>query len=54
MRRFTERYARHGFDPKAMAPVYGLAECSLAVAFTPLRDAVRGQVLAVCGEPDLS
>lgn len=36
MRRFTERYARHGFDPKAMAPVYGLAECSLAVAFTPM------------------
>ncbi|MFL6199423.1 MAG: AMP-binding protein [Thermoanaerobaculia bacterium] len=36
MRRFTERYARHGFDPRAMAPVYGLAECSLAVAFTPV------------------
>ena len=36
MRRFTERYARYGFDPKAMAPVYGLAECSLALAFTPV------------------
>jgi 1-acyl-sn-glycerol-3-phosphate acyltransferase len=42
MRRFTERYARHGFDSKAMAPVYGLAECSLAVAFTPVG---RGPVL---------
>jgi len=36
MRRFTERYVRHGFDPNALAPVYGLAECSLAVAFTPV------------------
>jgi 1-acyl-sn-glycerol-3-phosphate acyltransferase len=36
MRRFTERFAPYGFDPRAMAPVYGLAECSLGVAFTPL------------------
>jgi 1-acyl-sn-glycerol-3-phosphate acyltransferase len=36
MRRFTERYAPYGFDPKAMAPVYGLAENSLGLAFTPL------------------
>jgi len=36
MRRFTERFAPHGFKPTAMAPVYGLAECSLALAFTPL------------------
>jgi 1-acyl-sn-glycerol-3-phosphate acyltransferase len=42
MRRFTERYKGYGFDPKAMAPVYGLAECSLAVAFTPVG---RGPVL---------
>ena len=42
MRRFTERYAPHGFDPRAMAPVYGLAENSLALAFTPLG---RGPVL---------
>ncbi|HEX5719098.1 MAG TPA: AMP-binding protein [Thermoanaerobaculia bacterium] len=42
MRRFTERYTRYGFNPKAMAPVYGLAECSLAVAFTPVG---RGPVL---------
>jgi 1-acyl-sn-glycerol-3-phosphate acyltransferase len=42
MRRFTERYTRYGFNPKAMAPVYGLAENSLALAFTPVG---RGPVL---------
>jgi 1-acyl-sn-glycerol-3-phosphate acyltransferase len=36
MRRFTERFAGCGFNPLSMAPVYGLAECSLALAFTPL------------------
>ncbi|MES1245568.1 MAG: AMP-binding protein [Acidobacteriota bacterium] len=42
MRRFTGRYVPYGFDPRAMAPVYGLAENSLALAFTPLG---RGPVL---------
>ncbi len=42
IRRFTERYARYGFNPKAMAPVYGLAENSLGLAFTPVG---RGPVL---------
>ncbi|HSK75574.1 MAG TPA: AMP-binding protein [Thermoanaerobaculia bacterium] len=37
MSRFIERYAPHGFSAGAMAPVYGLAESSLAVAFPPLR-----------------
>jgi 1-acyl-sn-glycerol-3-phosphate acyltransferase len=36
LRRFAQRYTRYGFDPRALAPVYGLAECSLALAFTPL------------------
>jgi 1-acyl-sn-glycerol-3-phosphate acyltransferase len=36
IRRFSERFAPHGFRAGAMAPVYGLAECSLAVAFPPL------------------
>ena len=36
MRRFSERFAAYGFNPKALAPVYGLAENSLALAFTPL------------------
>ncbi len=42
MRHFTERYAPYGFNPKALAPVYGLAESSLALAFTPVG---RGPVL---------
>ncbi|HLX06560.1 MAG TPA: AMP-binding protein [Thermoanaerobaculia bacterium] len=36
LRRFTGRFQRFGFRPEAMAPVYGLAECSLALAFPPL------------------
>jgi 1-acyl-sn-glycerol-3-phosphate acyltransferase len=36
MRRFTERFAPYGFRPGALAPVYGLAESSLALAFPPL------------------
>jgi fatty-acyl-CoA synthase len=33
--RFAERFARHGFDGRALMPVYGLSEASLAVTFTP-------------------
>ncbi len=33
--RFTERFARHGFRREAFAPVYGLAEASLALTFPP-------------------
>jgi acyl carrier protein len=36
MSRFIERYSGFGFNAGAMAPVYGLAENSLAVAFPPL------------------
>jgi 1-acyl-sn-glycerol-3-phosphate acyltransferase len=36
IRRFTGRFRRHGFRPEAMAPVFGLAECSLALAIPPL------------------
>jgi 1-acyl-sn-glycerol-3-phosphate acyltransferase len=36
LRRFTERFSRYGFPPGAMAPVYGLAECSVGLAFPPL------------------
>jgi 1-acyl-sn-glycerol-3-phosphate acyltransferase len=36
VRRFIERYSRYGFRAGAMAPVYGLAENSLALAFPPL------------------
>lgn len=34
MRRFSERFARWGFRPEAMTPVYGLAEAGLAVTFS--------------------
>ena len=34
--RFIERYAAYGYRPGAMLPVYGLAECSVGLAFPPL------------------
>ncbi|MGH8066905.1 MAG: 1-acyl-sn-glycerol-3-phosphate acyltransferase, partial [Candidatus Entotheonellia bacterium] len=33
--RFCERFAKYGFRPQAMTPVYGLAESSLGAAFPP-------------------
>ena len=33
---FAERFAPFGFEPRALAPVYGLAEATLGVAFTPV------------------
>ncbi|MDH3901545.1 MAG: AMP-binding protein, partial [Gammaproteobacteria bacterium] len=35
VRRFSERFARYGFRPEAMAPVYGLAEATVGLAFPP-------------------
>ena len=35
LRRFGERFAKFGFDARALMPVYGLSEASLAVTFTP-------------------
>ena len=35
--RFAERFAAHGYPATAMTPTYGLAECSLALAMTPLQ-----------------
>ncbi len=35
MEAFTKRFARYGFRPGAMAPVYGLAEATLGVSFPP-------------------
>ena len=32
MRRFAARFEPYGFDPAALAPVYGLAECSVGLA----------------------
>ncbi|MDP6602948.1 MAG: AMP-binding protein [Rhodospirillales bacterium] len=36
LERFSTRFAGHGFARTAMMPVYGLAECSVGVAFSPL------------------
>jgi acyl-CoA synthetase (AMP-forming)/AMP-acid ligase II len=33
--RFGERFARHGLRREAIAPVYGLAECAVGLAFPP-------------------
>ena len=33
---FCDRFAQYGFRAEAMAPVYGLAECALGLAFPPL------------------
>ncbi|HVN07837.1 MAG TPA: AMP-binding protein [Patescibacteria group bacterium] len=35
LERFAARFSRHGFDARALMPVYGLAENSVAVSFTP-------------------
>jgi 1-acyl-sn-glycerol-3-phosphate acyltransferase len=35
LQRFAERFARYGFRPEAMTPVYGLAENTLGLSFTP-------------------
>ncbi|MBI3938061.1 MAG: AMP-binding protein [Betaproteobacteria bacterium] len=36
MQRFAERFAPCRLNPEAIAPVYGLAECSVGLAFPPL------------------
>jgi len=36
LERFARRFSRCGFREAAMTPVYGLAECSVALAFPPL------------------
>src|SRR5262249_42047155 len=41
LRRFSERFSRFGFDQRALMPVYGLSEASLAVTFSPPRRGPR-------------
>ncbi|HEX4964856.1 MAG TPA: fatty acyl-AMP ligase [Thermoanaerobaculia bacterium] len=41
LRAFCERFARWGFRPEAMTPVYGLSEAALAVTFSDLGRAPR-------------
>ena len=39
--RFEERFRPYGFRPETMMPVYGLAECTVALAFAPLTEPPR-------------
>lgn len=48
--RFCARFSAYGFRRQAMYPVYGLAECSLGVAFPPLD---RGPVIDRVEREDL-
>lgn len=41
LRRFADAVAPSGFDPRAFLPCYGMAECSLAISFSPLDQGVR-------------
>jgi len=41
LERFASRFARYGFDPRAITPVYGLAESGVGLAFPPLRRGPR-------------
>jgi 1-acyl-sn-glycerol-3-phosphate acyltransferase len=36
LQRFSERFAPYGFRRESLFPVYGLAECSLGLAFPPI------------------
>ena len=51
LRKFTERFGRYGFPALAMAPVYGLAESSVGLAFPPLG---RGPVIDRVNRDQLS
>lgn len=46
MQQFARRFAGQGFDGRAFAPVYGLAEATLAVTFSPLGQGAR---VGACG-----
>jgi acyl carrier protein len=35
---FSQKFQKYGFNRNSMSPVYGLAECSVGVAFTPPGD----------------
>ncbi|OHC28511.1 MAG: acyl-phosphate glycerol 3-phosphate acyltransferase [Pseudomonadales bacterium RIFCSPLOWO2_02_FULL_63_210] len=61
LQRFAERFGRCGLQPGALAPVYGLAEATLGVAFPPVgraplidwvrREPFQAQGKAVRAEP---
>ena len=53
LERFARRFAPHGFDARAAAPVYGLAECALGLTFPPLGRGplINEKGLVSCGRP---
>ena len=55
LRRFTARFSKYGFSEQTLAPVYGLAEAAVGLAFPPpgrgpLIDRVRREPLLTLGE----
>jgi len=55
LRRFTERFAAYGLRREALAPVYGLAEAAVGLAFPPpergmLIDRIRRDTFTASGE----
>ncbi len=53
--RFTERFAKYGFRPEAMSPVYGMAENGLGLTFppperSPIVDRVQRHPMTARGE----
>jgi 1-acyl-sn-glycerol-3-phosphate acyltransferase len=57
IRRFAEKFARHGFRAEAMAPVYGLAENAVGLAFpppgrAPVIDRISREALATSGRAE--
>jgi 1-acyl-sn-glycerol-3-phosphate acyltransferase len=55
LRRFSERFAPFGLRPQAMAPVYGLAEAAVGLAFppperAPLIDRIQREPFASLGK----
>jgi fatty-acyl-CoA synthase len=54
MKAFSARFGRQGFRSRAMMPVYGLSEASLAVTFTEPRARQRVTHLPGCSRPIVS
>ena len=59
MKSFVDRFSQYGFQKNAMSPVYGLAECTVGVAFTtpgePWRmDALDRDIFSRTGEAVLA
>lgn len=57
MERFSARFSPYGFRPEMMAPVYGLAECSVGLALQPsgrgpVFDSVRRDVFVASGRAE--